>query len=50
MFYLIFVSLVTNGVPSTEKALNTYLIKECGYFLDKEIIIETLNYKKKKSF
>ena len=49
MFYLIFVSLVTNGVPSTEKALNTYLIKECGYFLDKIIIIETLNWKKNHS-
>lgn len=35
-----------DGVPRTEKALNTYMIKECGYILDKMIIIETLTRKK----
>jgi len=41
-----FLSLATDDVPSTEKALNTCWIKECGYFLNKMIIIEPLNWKK----
>lgn len=31
-FYLIVVSLATDGVPSTEKTLKMYLMNECGLF------------------
>lgn len=42
VFYLIFVSLATDGILSTEKTLNTYLIKKHGFFLNKMIIKEAL--------